>query len=151
VADPNGPHAARCSHAVLNGIGIADGMERELHRLGLLLRGSGKAGRGEKMYQRALQGYEKALGPGHTSTLRTVYNLAFSTRTMASWTRPRRCTSGHCKDTRRHGPDHTSTLDTVNNLGNLIRFRASWMRPRRCTSGHCEERRRHGAQITHQH
>ncbi|OXV06256.1 hypothetical protein Egran_05976 [Elaphomyces granulatus] len=27
------------------------------------------------MYQRALQGNEKALGPGHTSTLDTVYNL----------------------------------------------------------------------------
>ncbi|CAG8975658.1 hypothetical protein HYALB_00014088, partial [Hymenoscyphus albidus] len=27
------------------------------------------------MYQRALQGYEKALGPDHTSTLGTVNNL----------------------------------------------------------------------------
>jgi Zinc finger, ZZ type len=27
------------------------------------------------MYQRALQGYEKAWGPDHTSTLNTVYNL----------------------------------------------------------------------------
>jgi tetratricopeptide (TPR) repeat protein len=28
-----------------------------------------------KMYQRALQGYEKAWGPEHTSTLNTVNNL----------------------------------------------------------------------------
>ena len=27
------------------------------------------------MYERALAGYEKALGPDHTSTLRTVHNL----------------------------------------------------------------------------
>jgi hypothetical protein len=27
------------------------------------------------MYKRALAGYEKALGPGHTSTLDTVNNL----------------------------------------------------------------------------
>jgi hypothetical protein len=27
------------------------------------------------MYQRALAGYEKALGPDHTSTLDTVHNL----------------------------------------------------------------------------
>ncbi|OXV10218.1 hypothetical protein Egran_02022, partial [Elaphomyces granulatus] len=27
------------------------------------------------MYQRVLQGYEKALGPGHTSTLDAVNNL----------------------------------------------------------------------------
>ncbi|OXV07471.1 hypothetical protein Egran_04766 [Elaphomyces granulatus] len=50
-------------------------MERELHRLGLLYADQGKLDEAEKMYQRALQGYEKALGPGHTSTLRTVYNL----------------------------------------------------------------------------
>jgi tetratricopeptide (TPR) repeat protein len=28
------------------------------------------------MYQRALQGYEKALGPDHTSTLNTVNDLS---------------------------------------------------------------------------
>ena len=27
------------------------------------------------MYQRALQGYKKACGPKHTSTLRTINNL----------------------------------------------------------------------------
>ena len=29
----------------------------------------------ERMYNRALAGYEKALGPEHTSTLRTVNNM----------------------------------------------------------------------------
>jgi hypothetical protein len=34
-----------------------------------------KLGEAEKMYQRALQGYEKALDAEHTSTLNTVNNL----------------------------------------------------------------------------
>jgi tetratricopeptide (TPR) repeat protein len=69
------PHAARCSHAVLNGMVIADGMEGELYNLGSLYVDQGKLDEAEKMYQRALQGYEKAWGPGHTSTLDTVNNL----------------------------------------------------------------------------
>ena len=68
-------HAARCSHAVLNGMVTDNGMEWELHRLGILYADQGKLDEAEKMYQRALQGYEKALGPDHTSTLKTVNNL----------------------------------------------------------------------------
>jgi hypothetical protein len=41
-------HAARCSHAVLNGMVTDDGMEWELHRLGYSLRGPGQAGRGRE-------------------------------------------------------------------------------------------------------
>lgn len=46
-----------------------------LHNLGLLYSDQGKLAEAEAMYQRALAGYEKALGPEHTSTLRTVNNL----------------------------------------------------------------------------
>ncbi|KAF2676925.1 hypothetical protein K458DRAFT_257845, partial [Lentithecium fluviatile CBS 122367] len=35
----------------------------------------GKLAEAEAMYSRALQGYEEALGPKHTSTLGTVNNL----------------------------------------------------------------------------
>ncbi|KAK3955940.1 Tetratricopeptide repeat-domain-containing protein, partial [Pseudoneurospora amorphoporcata] len=35
----------------------------------------GRLKEAETMYQRALEGYEKALGPDHTSTLNTVNNL----------------------------------------------------------------------------
>ena len=62
-------HAARCSHAVLNCMVTGDGMEWELHYLGLLYVDQGKLDEAEKMYQRALQGKEKAWGPDHTSTL----------------------------------------------------------------------------------
>ena len=46
-----------------------------MHGLGMLYADQGKLGEAEKMYQRALEGYEKALGPEHTSTLITVNNL----------------------------------------------------------------------------
>ena len=42
---------------------------------GVLLADQGKLAEAEKMYQRALEGYEKAWGPEHTSTLDTVNNL----------------------------------------------------------------------------
>jgi len=35
----------------------------------------GKMAEAEQMYQRALEGLEKAFGPEHTSTLQTVNNL----------------------------------------------------------------------------
>jgi tetratricopeptide (TPR) repeat protein len=68
-------HAARCSHAVLNDMVTDDGMEWELHQLGILYTSQGKLDEAEQMYQRALQGKEKAWGPDHTSTLDTVNNL----------------------------------------------------------------------------
>ncbi|KAL4975282.1 hypothetical protein BDW66DRAFT_167301 [Aspergillus desertorum] len=45
------------------------------HCLGILFSDQGKLKEAEKMYQRALAGREKALGPDHTSTLDTVNNL----------------------------------------------------------------------------
>jgi Tfp pilus assembly protein PilF len=43
--------------------------------LGILCADQDKLSGAEQMYQRALQGYEKAWGPEHTSTLDTVNNL----------------------------------------------------------------------------
>ncbi|KAH8757094.1 Tetratricopeptide repeat-domain-containing protein [Hyaloscypha finlandica] len=50
-------------------------MEWALDSLGMLFSDQGKLAEAEAMYTRALQGYEEALGPKHTSTLRTVNNL----------------------------------------------------------------------------
>ena len=50
-------------------------MEWALHNLGLLYADQGKLAEVEKMYIRALQGKEEALGPDHTSRLSTVNNL----------------------------------------------------------------------------
>ncbi|KAH8708403.1 hypothetical protein GQ44DRAFT_763487 [Phaeosphaeriaceae sp. PMI808] len=52
-----------------------DVMLGAIHGLGTLYANQGKIGEAEKMYQRALQGYEKAWGPDHTLTLGTVNNL----------------------------------------------------------------------------
>jgi tetratricopeptide (TPR) repeat protein len=46
-----------------------------VHNLGLLYSDQGKLAGAEQMYERALAGYEKALGAEHTSTLKTVHNL----------------------------------------------------------------------------
>jgi tetratricopeptide (TPR) repeat protein len=47
-----------------------------IHGLGMLYTDQGKLGEAEEMLVRALQGYEEALEPKHTSTLETVVNLS---------------------------------------------------------------------------
>ncbi|KAH7016555.1 uncharacterized protein B0I36DRAFT_436187 [Microdochium trichocladiopsis] len=84
--------------------------------------GKGKLGEAEKMYLRALDGREKALGPDHTSTLDTVNNLGNLYKSKGKLGEAEkmylRALDGREKAL---GPDHTSTLDTVNNLGNLYK------------------------------
>ena len=50
-----------------------------IHGFGMLYAGLGKLVEAEKMYQRALEGYEKALGPENAAlyipALNTIYNL----------------------------------------------------------------------------
>jgi len=60
---------------VLNSLVPDDDVTWECHRLGILYADQGKLVKAEQMYQRALQGYEKAWGLEHTSTLDTVNNL----------------------------------------------------------------------------
>jgi len=76
------------------------------------------------MYQRALKGYEKALGPDHTSTLYTVNSLGVLYRNQGKLKEAeemyQRALKGYEKAL---GPDHTSTLNTVNNLGIFISSR----------------------------
>ncbi|KAF7511465.1 hypothetical protein GJ744_004654 [Endocarpon pusillum] len=72
------------------------------------------------MFQQALAGKEKALGPDHTSTLRTVNNLGLLYRDQGKLDKAEgmymRALAGNEKAL---GPDHTLTLGTVNNLGVL--------------------------------
>ncbi|KAK1780029.1 hypothetical protein QBC45DRAFT_477241 [Copromyces sp. CBS 386.78] len=90
------------------------------HSLGNLYSDQGRLKEAETMYQRALEGYEKALGPDHTSTLNTVNNLGNLYKTQGrlkeAKTMYQRALEGKEKAL---GPDHTSTLDIVGNLGNL--------------------------------
>jgi tetratricopeptide (TPR) repeat protein len=68
-------HAARCSYMVLNGLVLDDGMAEAYFSLGYLYAGQSKLALAEQMYERALRGYETALGAEHTSTLQIVNNL----------------------------------------------------------------------------
>jgi tetratricopeptide (TPR) repeat protein len=52
-----------------------DGIAWVLGSLGNLYLDQDKLGEAEKIYQHALQGNEKAIGPEHTSTLKIVNNL----------------------------------------------------------------------------
>lgn len=76
----------------------------------------------EQMYQRALAGYEKAVGPDHASTLETVHNIGVLYRVQCKLDQAermyQRALSGFEKAL---GPDHASTLRTVDNLGVLYR------------------------------
>ena len=113
-------HAARCWHAVLNGIVTDSGVEYELNGLGILYANQGKLDEAEKMYQRALQGYEKAWGPDHTSTLDTVHNLGILYADQGKLDEAEKMYQRALQGKEKAwGPDHTSTLDTVNNLGLL--------------------------------
>jgi tetratricopeptide (TPR) repeat protein len=48
-----------------------------VNKLGFLYKHQGKLKEAEEMYQRALKGYEKALGSDHKSTLAILNNLGF--------------------------------------------------------------------------
>jgi tetratricopeptide (TPR) repeat protein len=113
-------HAARCSDLVLNGLVADDGMAWACHSLGYLYADQDKLGEAEKMYQRALQWREEALGPDHTSTLDTVNNLGNLYKSQDKLDEAekmyQRALQGYEKAC---GLDHTSILDTVNNLGSL--------------------------------
>jgi tetratricopeptide (TPR) repeat protein len=113
-------HVGRSWEFIVDGRVDSSGREHYLHRFGDVFANQGQFNEAEKMYQRALQDYETAWGPEHTSTLSTVNNLG-----LLYWKLGRldeaekmyqRALQGKEKA---WGPEHTSTLDTVNNLGLL--------------------------------
>ena len=62
-------------------------MIQVFYNLNLLYSDLGKAAEAEAMYQRALAGKEKVLGPEHPSTLMTVNNLGSLYKKVAIGTR----------------------------------------------------------------
>ena len=115
-------HAARCSYMVSNGLVIDNGIEWAYYNIGNLYNRQGRPVEAEQIYQRALQGYEKAWGLDHTETLNTVNNLGVLYQDQGKLVEAeqmyQRALQGYEKA---WGPDHTETLDIVNNLGNLYR------------------------------
>ncbi|CZR53592.1 related to calcium-independent phospholipase A2 [Phialocephala subalpina] len=95
-------HAARCSHIVLNGLVPDDSIAWAYFNLGYLFREQSKLAEAEQMFERALRGYEKALGVEHTlAEAEQMYERALRGYEKAL------------------GAKHTSTLDIINNLGAL--------------------------------
>ena len=91
-----------------------------IHLLGVLYADQGKMTEAEKMYQRALEGSERALGSEHTSTLDTVNNLGILYESLGKMAEAEKMYQRALEGKEKAwGPEHTSTLDTVNNLGNL--------------------------------
>ena len=116
-------HADRClKMMVMDGISTLEGDEWILNCLGNLYADQGRLSDAEAMYERALRGREKALGPEHTSTLDAVNNLgnlyAGQGRLSDAEAMYGRALRGYEKAL---GPEHTSTLSTVSNLGNLYK------------------------------
>ncbi|ORY08542.1 hypothetical protein BCR34DRAFT_569819 [Clohesyomyces aquaticus] len=113
-------HVARHDQFITSGNMDVIGIEWALHNIGGFYADQGRLADAETTYSRALQGYEEALGPKHTSTLDTVNNLGFlyadQARLAEAETMYDRALQGKEEAL---GPKHTSTLDTVNNLGNL--------------------------------
>ena len=85
---------------------------------------------------RGLAGYEKALGPDHTSTLDAVHclGLLYSDKGMLDEAEQMymRAIAGYEKAL---GPDHTSTLNTVQCLGILYRDRGKFAEAEKCSCG----------------
>jgi tetratricopeptide (TPR) repeat protein len=119
-----GRHAIRLGHPRLANVFDEGKLDEDdcvgLHYLGILLNSQGKIAEAEQMYQRALAGYEKALGPDHPSTLRTVNNLGnlycAQGEIVEAEQMYQRALVGKEKAL---GSYHTSTLQTVHNLGKL--------------------------------
>lgn len=68
-------HAAFCSTTILNGTPVTQVEEWTLKGLGDLFRNMALFQEAEAMYERALQGGEKAFGPDHPSILDPINNL----------------------------------------------------------------------------
>ncbi|KAL8798507.1 MAG: hypothetical protein Q9200_007759 [Gallowayella weberi] len=74
------------------------------------------------MYQRALDGQEKAWGAEHTSTLDTVNNLGLLYTDQGRMAEAEQMYMRALKGKEKAwGAEHTSTLATVNNLGLLYK------------------------------
>jgi broad specificity phosphatase PhoE/Tfp pilus assembly protein PilF len=79
------------------------------------------------MYQRALVGKEKSLGPDHTSTLDALHTLGNFYENQWKLQEAEEMYQRAVVGLERVlGPDHTSTLDALHTLGNLYKDQWKW-------------------------
>jgi tetratricopeptide (TPR) repeat protein len=74
-----------------------------------------------QMYQRALQGYEKAWGPEHTSTLNTVNNLGILYADLGQLDKAEKMYQRALQGKEKAGVPEHLILNELNNLGNLYK------------------------------
>jgi tetratricopeptide (TPR) repeat protein len=111
-------HAGHCLAMQTTGdISIAEGDEWVLQSFGSLYADQGRLDDAEAMFEWALKGYEKTLGPDHTSTLDSVHYLGIlykdKGRRDDAEAMYDRALKGYEKAL---GPDHASTLRAAENL-----------------------------------
>ncbi|SPQ22632.1 1f99ae8a-4da0-4fc0-93be-a6c3ebe73771 [Thermothielavioides terrestris] len=121
------PHAERCSYWIGEICGMGRSFEdaaaiHAMRMLGLLYSDQVRLTEAESMYQRALEGSEKVLGPNHTSTLDLVNALGnlYVNQGRLAEAEPmyQRALEGREKAL---GRDDVFTLSTVNDFGILYR------------------------------
>jgi tetratricopeptide (TPR) repeat protein len=113
-------HAVRSWGFIVDGSVDSDGREDHLHNFGDAFARQGRRDEAEKMYQRALQGKEKAWGPEHTSTIKTVNNLGNLYVNLGRLDEAEKMFQRALQGKEKAwGLEHTSTLETGNNLGVL--------------------------------
>jgi tetratricopeptide (TPR) repeat protein len=116
------PHADHIFKVLQNKESLSEQptMLHAISRLGILYADQGKLQEAKKMYQRALAGTEKMLGPDHPLTLIIVSNLGNLYQGQGKLQEAekmyQRALAGIEKVL---GPDHPLTLTTVNNLGSV--------------------------------
>src|SRR5436309_2913795 len=96
-----------------------------VNNLGILYASQGKLAEAEQMFLRALAGYEKALGPDHTSTLETVNNLGLLYADQGKLAEAEQMYERALAGYEKASLSHTiAALNAVRNLGLLYREQA---------------------------
>ncbi len=109
----------------ISGVNVADVDKNQdsydaFHNLGDLYADQGKMIEAEKMYQRALDEYEKAWGPEHTSTLNTVNNLGNLYKNQGKLMKAKKMYQRTLKEYEMlRDSTHSSTKGIRHNLSNL--------------------------------
>ena len=121
---------------------------RKITGLGILYRDQGRLKEAESMYRRALEGYEKALGWDHTSTLSTVNNLGIlykdqGSQRWRSWppsTNNMKLSTCHCNPASSLTPCYRKANRTKTSSPDLTRWLQSEGKHPSRRSKPCDER-----------
>jgi tetratricopeptide (TPR) repeat protein len=126
-------HAIRFEHSLFSGfLNVEDLNEScflDLHHLGVLWYGLGHYFIAEKLFQRALSGEEREVGPAHVSTLETVSRLGHIYRDQDKMSEAGQMFQRGLRDCEKAlGPDHRLTLEMIHGLGYVYYRQGKWLK-----------------------